>query len=209
MTNRTDRRSLRHGAILALAVSALALSACGDSTKRALGLSRTPPDEFQVVTRAPLTQPPDLNLRPPRPGADSPAAVTTREQARQAVFRAEDTGRPAPGSRAANSLAPDAAPREPVTRLTPGESAFLADANALEADPLIRVTVDRETAVLTEANQNFVRELLGLKQDPVDEVVDAEAEARRLRENQALGRPASEGDTPVIERKSNSILSIF
>src|SRR3546814_3757336 len=60
---------LRNGMLAALLASALALSACGDSTKRALGLSRTPPDEFQVVTRAPPTQPPDYKLRTPRPGA--------------------------------------------------------------------------------------------------------------------------------------------
>jgi hypothetical protein len=40
-------------------------------------------------------------------------------------------------------------------------------------------------------------------------VVDAPAEARRLREAQALGDPASEGDTPTIERSSNSLLKIF
>ncbi|MCH1556317.1 MAG: DUF3035 domain-containing protein, partial [Pseudomonadales bacterium] len=54
--------------LVLLTLAALTLSACGDSTKRALGLSRTSPDEFSVVPRAPLSQPPDFNLRPPRPG---------------------------------------------------------------------------------------------------------------------------------------------
>src|SRR5690606_1603069 len=90
MKHRNSPVILRNGMLAALLASALALSACGDSTKRALGLSRTPPDEFQIVTRAPLTQPPDYKLRPPRPGTTGPAAVSTREQARQAVFRAED-----------------------------------------------------------------------------------------------------------------------
>lgn len=208
MIRQSSNPAWRRGALAALAAAALALSGCGDSTKRVLGLSRTAPDEFQVVTRAPLTQPPDLSLRPPRPGADSPAAESTRQQARQAVFRADDGSR-RPGLSGANANAPQAAPREQVVQRTGGETAFLAEAGALEADPTIRVKVDRETAVLAEANENFVRELLGMEQDPVDDVVDARAESRRLRENQALGRPASEGETPVIERRSGGILSIF
>jgi hypothetical protein len=37
-------------------------------------------------------------------------------------------------------------------------------------------------------------------------VVDAERETRRLRENQALGRPASEGDTPIVRRRQRGLL---
>lgn len=75
--------------LLLILGAALILSSCGESTKRALGLARTSPDEFAVVKRAPLSQPPDFNLRPPRPGADRPGVATPREQARQAIFRGE------------------------------------------------------------------------------------------------------------------------
>ena len=56
-----------------LAVAGLfALAACsGDELTRTFGLTRDAPDEFQVTTRAPLSMPPDFNLRPPRPGARS------------------------------------------------------------------------------------------------------------------------------------------
>ena len=37
-------------------------------------------------------------------------------------------------------------------------------------------------------------------------MIDAEAEAKRLRENSALGRPATEGKTPTIERKKKALL---
>lgn len=198
--------------LVLLTLAALTLSACGDSTKRALGLSRTSPDEFSVVPRAPLSQPPDFNLRPPRPGAEDLTTLSTREQARQAVFRGDDADKNPGVNALRGNQGPNtqAAPREGVTRATTGESAFLSRAGALETDPLIRSQIDRESDVLVEENENFVRGLLGLKQDSPAAVVDAPDEARRLREAQALGVPPSEGaKTPTIERKSNSLLKIF
>lgn len=187
--------------------AALILSSCGDSTKRALGLARKSPDEFAVVKRAPLSQPPDFTLRPPRPGAERPGVATPREQARQAIFRGEQ--RNATASTRRNEGPPTtAAPQGEVTRTTPGESAFLARAGADNVAPDIRRTVDRENAALAEADLNFVQKLLNF--DPnVDDVVDAPAESRRLRENQALGREATEGETPLIERKSDRLFKIF
>jgi hypothetical protein len=207
LTSRSPRVTL-----VLLTLAALTLSACGDSTKRALGLSRTSPDEFSVVPRAPLSQPPDFNLRPPRPGAEDLTTLSTREQARQAVFRGDDANKKPGINTLRGNAGPNAqaAPREGVSRSTTGESAFLSRAGALETDPLIRSQIDRESDVLVEENENFVRGLLGLRQDSPAAVVDAPAEARRLREAQALGVPPSEGEkTPTIERKSNSLLKIF
>lgn len=196
--------------LVLLSVSALSLAACGDSTKRALGLERTAPDEFAIVPRAPLSQPPDFKLRPPRPGAEDLTTLSTREQARQAVFRGDDDTRNRTGTSGNAGPTIQAAPRGAVTSNTAGESALLSRAGATETDPLIRAQVDRESSVLVEENENFVRSLLGLKQDSPAAVVDAPAEARRLREAQALGVPPSEGgQTPTIERSNNSLLKIF
>lgn len=187
--------------------AALILSACGDSAKRALGLERTSPDEFAVVKRAPLSQPPDFTLRPPRPGAERPGIATPRVQAREAIFRGQEASRTTPGRR--NEGPPTtAAPQGAVSRTTPGESAFLARAGADTVDPDIRRTVDREYASLVDADLNFVQKLLDFNPE-VDDLVDAPAEARRLRENQALGRAATEGETPLIERTSDSLFKIF
>ncbi|MBO6782108.1 MAG: DUF3035 domain-containing protein [Alphaproteobacteria bacterium] len=202
--------------LVLLAVAALTLAACGDSTKRALGIERTPPDEFAVVPRAPLSQPPNFNLRPPRPGAEDLTTLSTREQARQAVFRRDGEAVPAGETAPAEGgrlrfggPAVQAAPQTQVNRTTPGESAFLSRAGALETDPLIRTQVDRETRQIADENQNFVRKLLGLRQDEQGEVVDAPAEARRLREAQALGDSPADGATPTIERTNNSLFRIF
>lgn len=203
---RTGDGTRKARGLVLLVIAAMTLAACGESTKRVLGLQRTAPDEFAVAPRAPLSQPPDFKLRPPRPGAEDLTTLSTREQARQAVFRGDDDERAARGN---TGPAARSAPREDVARATTGESAFLSRAGALETDPLIRTQIDRESSILADENQNFIRKLLGLKQDPVDEEVDAASEARRLRENQALGVPPSEGETPTISRTRNSLLDIF
>lgn len=195
----------RSRGLVLLVVAALTLAACGDSTKRALGLQRTAPDEFAVAPRAPLSQPPDFRLRPPRPGAEDLTTVSSREQARQAVFRGDDERTPGTNT----GPAAQAAPRADVARSTTGESAFLSRAGALETNPLVRSQIDRESSILADENQNFVRKLLGLKQDPIDEEVDAPSEARRLRENQALGVPPAEGETPTISRTRNGLFDIL
>lgn len=90
--------------LLLILGAALILSSCGESTKRALGLARQSPDEFSIVKRAPLSQPPDFTLRPPRLGAERPGVATPREQARQAIFR--DERRNSTASRAATKVRP-------------------------------------------------------------------------------------------------------
>lgn len=206
-TDRNSRPLRCPRPLLLIFGAALILSSCGDSTKRALGLARTSPDEFAVVKRPPLSQPPDFKLRPPRPGAERPGVASAREQARQAIFRGEPSDSTASASR--NDGPPTvAAPQGAVIRTTPGETAFLARAGADNIAPDIRSKVDREGAALAEADLNFVQKLLNFDPD-IDDLVDAPAESRRLRENQALGRGATEGDTPLIERKTNQLFKIF
>ena len=65
---------LRKYLILVLASSAL--TACGLAGGPSPG-----PDEFAVVTRAPLSLPPDYGLRPPRPGAARPNEASPRDDA--------------------------------------------------------------------------------------------------------------------------------
>ena len=184
-------------AIVALTLAGALVSSC-ESPKRALGLQKAPPDEFVVVSRAPLNLPPDFRLRPPSPGAARGEEAVVVDQARQAVFGIE----PAAGlNRAGSVVAP------PGPGMSPGEANLLARADAGAADPDIRQVVDRESAVLAEADETFLDRLLRWR-DPAlaGTVVNADAEAQRLRETQALGVPATTGDTPVIERKKRGPL---
>ncbi|HET6223803.1 MAG TPA: DUF3035 domain-containing protein, partial [Dongiaceae bacterium] len=75
----------------------VALTGCGNQIRESLGLNKQSPDEFAVVAHAPLTLPPDFNLRPPQPGAPRPQEGTTADQARTALFgNGQDTGIGAP-----------------------------------------------------------------------------------------------------------------
>ncbi|MGH7063561.1 MAG: DUF3035 domain-containing protein, partial [Stellaceae bacterium] len=50
------------------------------------------PDEFAVESRAPLTIPPDFDLRPPEPGAARPQEKSTSQQAEQVIDQAGPGG---------------------------------------------------------------------------------------------------------------------
>ena len=76
---------MRAGPRLLAVLIVLGTAGCGD-TRKALGFEKNPPDEFQVISRAPLSMPPDFALRPPDPGAPRPQEQSPREQAQTVVF---------------------------------------------------------------------------------------------------------------------------
>ncbi|UEM04925.1 DUF3035 domain-containing protein [Skermanella rosea] len=178
--------------LVCLALGALVLSGCSGA-RQTFGLDRTPPDEFSVVTRAPLAVPPEYRLRPPQPGAPRPQEAETRQQAASAVFgSAPETRQQA----VANSPA-----------ATTGEAALLAQAGAVEVQPGIRSTVNRESVTLAAQDKRFIDSLLFWQTpDEPGTVVNAQQEQQRLRENAALGKPVTEGDTPIIERRRKAPL---
>ena len=59
-----------------------ALTACGS-----LGYSKNPPNEFNIVRRAPLIIPPEFNLRPPSENTARPASPQGAELARLMVLK--------------------------------------------------------------------------------------------------------------------------
>lgn len=187
------------GTALSVAGAAVLLAACdgGAEIRDQLGVARRAPDEFAVVTNAPLVVPPDYALRPPAPGAP-PAQFNSPERvASDAVF--------------GGTLTEGAAGGAPVGVGTTGqpsdiERQFLRAAGAENADPAIRATLNRETGALTEKSLDFAREIIGLTYDPTDIVVDAAEEARRLRQNAAQGLPPTTGDTPQIKRGEPGLL---
>lgn len=182
--------------VLAIPVLLLALGLGGCSeARRAVGWDKAPPDEFKVLTRAPLAMPPDYGLRPPTPGAPRPQEGSTTDQARTAITG----GRP--GTR------PGSAPAPAAGRPSAAEVALLEKAGADRADPNIRATVDREARAVAEADRSFTDRLIFWREpEPPGTVIDAEREQQRLRENQALGRPANSGDTPIVRRRQRGLL---
>jgi hypothetical protein len=163
-----------------LAGSLLLLAGCDtDRLTRTFGLTRDAPDEYTVTTRAPLSMPPDYNLRPPRPGEARPQEQTERTQAEEALVPQMALGSPTAGD-------------------SPGQDALLQQAGP-SAPNDIRQRVDQD-ARLNAANDSFVDKLLYWRRpDTANALVDPQKESQRLRQDAALGRNPDTGETPVIQ----------
>jgi hypothetical protein len=117
--------------LVAVATASLSLAGCG-SAQRALGMSKVTPDEFRVVTKAPLVVPPDYALRPPAPGEPRPQELQPESAARLALL----------GQREAQAR-------------SDGEKLLVGKAGAEKADPLIRYVVDDEFGDLAHKEKSF------------------------------------------------------
>lgn len=175
--------------MIGLIAVAFAASGC-ESARKVLGNKKSAPDEFVVYKRPPLTLPPEFGLRPPTPGVDRPELVTPRDEARSAVLNA----------------GPRRQPRQPQPRPTntsPGLAALLDKTGAHAADPSIRETVDQESSVLATEDRRFIDKLIFWVDDAPHSgtIVDAKKEQKRIMQNQALGKPITEGKVPEIKRK--------
>ncbi|MBI1327583.1 MAG: DUF3035 domain-containing protein [Alphaproteobacteria bacterium] len=160
-----------------LPLAALLLVTACSTVKDQLGLDRRSPNEFAVVTRAPLEMPAETILPPPRPGAPRPQEVPTAVQAEQEII----------GSARAYNAA-----------ISEGEMAILQNAKAGKADPAIRAKVEKDLAEGSTTKVPGLKKLLniGSNKTPAT-VVDASEEAKRLQENKATGKPVTAGDTPT------------
>lgn len=167
---------------------AVLLSGCGDtSLSRTFGLTRDAPDEFTVVTRAPLSLPPDFALRPPQPGVARPMEPSARSGAESALVPEAALGGGAP------------------VGMTSGQAALIRDAGG-GAPADIRQRVDQE-ARAGNSDDSFIDKLLyWRKPDTTHSVVDATGESQRLQRDAALGQPPVTGDTPIIQDKKKGWL---
>lgn len=188
-TNRpTVRLSTARLMALATLLAPVVLSACTD-VKRSLGYEKQAPDEFQVVQRAPLAMPPEFSLRPPQPGAVRPQEGVTRDQARQILV----------GGRTATPISTEGR--------TAGDISLMKRVGADSIQPEIRVLVNKESQALAEADKSFQdRIMFWRKTEPPGAAVDASKETQRLRENQALGKSLSDGETPQVQRRKRAWL---
>lgn len=84
----------RQRSLLTVACLATGLLLAGCSGfRQTIGLDQPAPDEFAVESRAPLTIPPDFDLRPPKPGEPRPQEATAAERA-QKLIDAAGPGKP-------------------------------------------------------------------------------------------------------------------
>lgn len=170
-------------------ISVIALTGC-EETKRVFGKSKEAPDEFAVYRRAPLTLPPDSDLRPPTPGVSRPQVVNPRDLARAAL-----------GLSAKKTDKVDLSKSEDITRLSNGERALLALTGANKANPQIRNLVEKNTADLYENNETFTDKMVFWRSKKKGVALDPEKELKRIREAQSLGKPLNSNDIPSVTRK--------
>ncbi len=147
----------------ALLVGAVTLLAGCDTIREATGNDKQPPDEFAVLTKAPLIIPPDFNLRPPKPGATPLNQSEPTDTAQQSLFGADTAtiAKSIPGN------------------MSDGEKMLLASAGAQNADPSIRqdLATDRNKA-LQSASDDFTNSVL-FWQKPKDEGLNADEELEK------------------------------
>lgn len=153
----------------ALASAALIATGC-TSTSRALGLEKSAPNEFNILTKAPLIVPPEYNLRPPALGASSAENNYTQKSAREALLGNIDDAEP-----------------------SNGEIALMAKAGVNRANPEIRLEIDGANSV-ERKSQSFTDRVMFWQNGQVLDAqgnpapLDAELEARRLESiNSATG----------------------
>ena len=163
-------------ALLVISAASIGLSGCGGGAET-LNFGKVTPDEFRVVTKAPLTLPPDYSLRPPMPGEPRPQELQPESAARQALLG-----------------------QEAQVQRSAGEKLLVARAGADKADPLIRYVVDDEFGEVAHKDKSFAdRVMFWKKSDPTPvnvaaaAPIDPEAEEARIR--------AVIGDKPVIIRR--------
>ena len=148
-------------------VAAAGLAGC-QSTQKALGMSKVTPDEFRIVTKAPLVVPPDYALRPPAPGEPRPQELQPESAARNALL----------GQREAEQR-------------SDGEKMLVAKAGAEKADPLVRYVVDDEFGDIAHKEKGFADTVMFWKKgsdatqpapalDGSSTPVDAAAEKERI-----------------------------
>lgn len=161
------------------ALVALAAATGCTSVRRAVGSEKVAPDEFRVVSKAPLVVPPEFNLRPPRPGEARPMELRPDLQARTAVFGVQL------GATASE-----------------GERLLVARAGGTNADPRVRAVIDEETGSVARRPEGFADRLMGRSSGnapPTDPLL-AEAEAERLRVEQSTVRNATGGQPATIQQ---------
>ncbi|MDE1937880.1 MAG: DUF3035 domain-containing protein [Alphaproteobacteria bacterium] len=165
----------------------IALCSC-ESMREAAGLNKNSPDEFAVLTKAPLVIPPDYNLMPPRPGAPPTNQTLPTESAESALF-GEDPAKVA---------------SQITGNYSQGEKLLLAYAGIANSDPNIRQELASDNKAMVGADDSFTNEVLfwdEKKKDTAGTAVNADEAAAQLAAKKA-GDKNPEQAAPKPQEKS-------
>ena len=161
-----NRRFWLMSASLVASVAAVGCS----SVRQAVGAERVTPDEFRVVTTAPLEVPPEYNLRPPRPGEPRPQDYVAEDEAQRALFGDGFT-----------------------TAASDGEQLLVARTSQSGADANIRAVIDAETTGVIRRRRGFANRVMFWRGGDVADEGEAPVGAWPGGFRQAVA-PAPQGD---------------
>ncbi|HEY1962137.1 MAG TPA: DUF3035 domain-containing protein [Rhizomicrobium sp.] len=170
-SNRRLRTLVQIAAIGGIVVS---MAGC-ESVRDAMGVSKQPPDEFAVVTKAPLIIPPDYNLKPPKPGAAPLNQVSPTESAQAALY--SDDPNTVAGTITGN--------------YSDGEKMLMAQTGAAAATDSIRQQIAADNANQQSADESFTDHLLFGGGSSDNEALNADAEKARIDPNKTA-QPAEQ-----------------
>lgn len=204
------------------------LTACGGSSvKETLGIGYKAPDEFRVVSRPPLSVPPQFNLRPPATGAYSPTVASADKQARSIVtgkdyaddnnfelsdstnvdtavtpVELEDLPSPTGEKKGKKEIAKN-------TKISSDDSksGFFQNIGVNKADPKVREELVQQKIAAEEKKEE--ESWWGIFSSPTEKketLVDAKKEAERIKDNKAAGKSITEGETPEVKDKDRGLI---
>jgi hypothetical protein len=170
------------------AMAGLAASLAGCSTfRKAAGMDQTSPDEFAVVTKAPLIIPPDYNLKPPKPGATPTNQIGPTDAAEAALY-----GR-----------------RQPVTsthgQLSAGEQELLAKAGATNSNNMIRQKLAADNHAMQAADKSFTNQILFGMISPNMNGTPVDANAAEQKLGGAKAQAGQNPQPPATQDKGETI----
>jgi len=173
-----DFRSLRAAALVT--VAALALTGCS-YLRDAAGMDKSAPDEFAVLTKAPLVIPPDYNLKPPKPGSMPTNQVEPTDAAQETLFGSD----------------PAVIASQIEGSYSQGEKLLLANAGIASIDPNIRQNLASDRKAMLGADDDFTNAILFWQKPKPDAgtPLNADQEVTRLQQQgngQAPAQPKPE-----------------
>ncbi len=197
--------------LLPLTTCLLLLAACGgagQSARDVLGLGRNNPDEFRVVSRPPLSTPPDFTLRPPTNG-DGLEGLPAADTAARSLVTGAAEGEIIGSARTMGEAESAVGIVKSYDLGSTADAGFLASIGADKADASIRDKLNEEAAEEMDATEKKDDSTFGWLQPEKKEsevILNAKAEKERITQNKAAGKKLNEGDVQVIEPKERGIL---
>ena len=195
--------------LFSLSCLLLATACTGSSVREMVGIDSRAPDEFRVVSRPPLSVPPQFNLRPPAIGDGSNPYATDKKA--EALITGNEPTTPQStqtftlkSGDAQTAIQPVVQSPVSSTAGSSAESQFLLNAGANQVDPTVRQRLVEEKYVKQEEKQK--EGWWEIWPDEQETTVNAGKESERIQKNQDEGKPVNEGETPVTDPKDKGVL---